>query len=168
MIGLSVIGRHFSGCHVLCEYIKTVLGEYMSCGRTFFSGDMSFRMTCITRTFVLREVMLFFFRTILLWEDMSCRSACLQDGISFRMMGGQVLLEGTSYRRSCLTGVHVLQEYMFYRSICFTGVYVLQDGIFYRMICPTGRHVIQEDRSYWCVGFLGDHALLKSMPYRWT
>ena len=45
------------------------------------------------------------------------------------LSGGQVLLEGMSYTRSCLTGVHVLQEYMFYRSTCFIewhiGVYVL-------------------------------------------
>ena len=92
---------------------------------------MSFRMTCLRGTLVLRKVML--------CRKMSCRSACLifQDDASYWnafFTGEHVLLEGISYRRSCLTGVHVLEN-----------------GISYSMIYPTGRHILQEDTSYWCV-----------------
>ena len=75
-------------------------------GGPSFLEYMSFRMTCITETFVLREVMLCWTTCI---KGKSCRSACLQNGISFRMMsywnayftGGKVLLE------VCLIGGHV-------------------------------------------------------------
>ena len=66
-------------------------------------------------------------------EVMLCRRICLAGVHVFRMAylmmcftgmnvtGGQVLLEGTSYRNSCLTGIHVLLEYMFYRMAYLTG-----------------------------------------------
>ena len=60
---------------------------------------MYFKMTCLMGTFVLREVMFL--------EDMSCRSVCLQDDISFRMMcptGTHVLWKNWSYLRVCLIG----------------------------------------------------------------
>ena len=94
-------------------------------GRHVFLEYMSFRMTFTMGAFALQAVV----GGHLLWEDMSCHSACLQDGIIFRMMcltGMHVLQEDMSYlryscRRSCLTGVHVLQEYMFYRKPYLTG-----------------------------------------------
>ena len=56
---------------------------------------------------------------------MSCRIACLQDGIYFRMM--------------CLTGIHVLQEDRFYLRVCLIGghrLYVI------------GVHISVDDLSY--------------------
>ena len=71
---------------------------------------------------------------------MSCRSACVQDGISYRMtyfIGGQVLLEGISNRRLCLIGEHVLladilQEYMIYRNLICYRIICLQENTSYR------------------------------------
>ena len=45
-----------------------------------------------------------------LWEDMSCRSECLQNGITFRMM--------------CLTGMHILQEDRSYLRVCLIGGHI--------------------------------------------
>ena len=60
-------------------------------GGHVFLEYMSIRMTCITGIFVL-------------WEDTSCKSACLQDSISFRTM--------------CFTRMHVLQEDRSYLRVC--------------------------------------------------
>ena len=84
-----------------------------------------------------------------LQECMSCRSACLQDGISLKMMcltGMHFLQEDTSYLRVCLIGGHVLQAYMSYRSTCFTGWHILQDDLqedmFYRRADLTGVYIL--------------------------
>ena len=66
------------------------------------------------------------------------RSACLQDGISIRMM--------------CLAGVHVLQDRSYLR-ISLIGGHVLQDGIL------TGSFVLQEDTSYRRTGLINVYVL---------
>ena len=66
----------------------------MLCKRTCIIGR-----TCLAGVHV--------FRVEYLSGDVSYWNAC--------STGGQVLLEGMPYRRSCLTDIHVLQEYMFHR-----------------------------------------------------
>ena len=58
-----------------------------------------------------------------LLECMSIGWHIFQDDVSYWNVcfTVQVLLEGMSYRRLCLTGLHVLQEYMFYRMAYITG-----------------------------------------------
>ena len=80
-------------------------------GGHVFLEYVSFMMTCIMETFVLREIMLCsFVGGHVLWEDMSSSSACLQNGIFFKMM--------------CLTGMHVLQIDMSHLRICLVGGHV--------------------------------------------
>ena len=59
-------------------------------GGYVFLEYMSFSLTCNTGTFAC------FVGGHVLWEDMSCRGACLHDGLSFRMM--------------CHTGMHVYRR----------------------------------------------------------
>ena len=89
------------------------LGEYMSCGRTCFLKYMSFRITgtmgrfalgksCFLGGHVLQECTSFVWH--IFQDDVSYWNACFT--------GGQILLEGMSYKKSCLTGMPVLHEYM--------------------------------------------------------
>ena len=89
---------------------------------------MSFRMTCITGAFVLREVILCR-RTCtmgghILQECMSSGWHILEDDVynCKTYFIGQVLLEDMSDWRPCLTGVHVLQEYIFYRTLALENL----------------------------------------------
>ena len=111
-----------------CTGYSKLPGDYMSCGRICFSGVYIFQDDIIIGIIVLREGML-------------CRMTCIMGGHVFPecmpsgwhifqvnvffwntcFTGGQVLLEGTSYRKSCLTGIHILQEYMFSRIAFLTG-----------------------------------------------
>ena len=53
---------------------------------------------------------------------------------SYRRTG---LIEGMSYRRTHLIGVHVLQDGISYRRICLTGGQVLLEGMSYGRLCIT-------------------------------
>ena len=115
-------------------------------GGHVFLDDMSYESMSYGRSYFIGYI---------LCEDMSCRSACLQDGITYRMMcftGGHVLYEDRfylrmSFRRACLTGRHVLQEYMFYRIAYLTGECVLQEDESYWRVCLTGGHVLHKGMS---------------------
>ena len=78
-------------------------GHKIVLGRMSFSGGMSFKITCIMGTFVLREVTLC--RTYFMGGYvMSSGWHIFQDDVSYwnaSFTGGHVLLEGISYRRSC-------------------------------------------------------------------
>ena len=81
-------------------------------GGHVFLEYMSFRMTCIMGTFVIRKVML-------------CRRTCIMGGhvLQVCMYSGWYI-----FQDMCLTGMHVLQnrlkDIISYRT-CLTGVYVL-------------------------------------------
>ena len=109
---------------------------------------MSYGRTCTCLSRCLTGVRSCFVGGHDLWE-MSCRSACLQDDISCRMMcftGRHVLQEDRSYFRICLIGENVFQADMSYRN---TGWHILQDDFTNRKTCHTGGQVLLEDMPYW-------------------
>ena len=75
-----------------------------------------------------------------LWEVMSYRSACIQDGISYRMIflrGRHILQEDRSYWCVCIIGGHALLKDMSYRSTYIIRGHVLLKIMFLSRICPT-------------------------------
>ena len=74
-------------------------------GDHVFLHYMSFKMTCFTGAYILRDVVL-------------CRRKCL--------MGGHVLVECIS------SGWHILQDDVWYWKTCLTGLHVLLKGMSYR------------------------------------
>ena len=85
-------------------------------GGHVFLEYKSFRMTCLMRAYVLREVML-------------CRRKCLVGGHE------DTLYEERFYWRVCLIGSHVLQG-----GISFTGGNVLQGYMQYEWTCIVELH----------------------------
>ena len=72
-------------------------------GKDIFLEYMSFRMTCLMKAYVLREIIL-------------CRRKCL--------IGGHVLVE-------CMfSGWHILQYVVLYWKICLTGGHGFLEGMY--------------------------------------
>ena len=83
---------------------KIILRKDMSYGWICFSGVHIFRMTCLMRAIVLKEVML-------------CRKKCLVSGHE------DTLDEERFYWRVCFIRNHVLHDGMSYRQIYVAVVY---------------------------------------------